>query len=192
MQITATIASDAPPGTMTEVPSNFPTLNDAPGPWVFVVGQYEPVPGDATILPARSTAMPFVVAPFVPSFSASESPSSFFSGSTQTPTDTANQPLSPSVIVNVLGKGGAIETSFKGNVTIMLSGGASGASLLSSTDTPVTSLTVAASNGVATFSGSNSIIVNKLGSGDALLATIADGTPNPSPSFNIQGHMQVL
>ncbi len=182
IQITATIASDAPAGTVTEVPSNFPNLDDATGPWVFVVGQYQAVPGDNSDLPAWSTAMPFVVASDVPSFSTS----SFFSSST--PTGTVGAPLAPSVIVNVLGKGGAVDTAFKGNVTLTLSGGASGASLINSSGSAINSVTVAAVNGVATFSGASAIIVNKIGSGYTLVASLTNGIPNPSPSFNIQGH----
>ena len=183
IQITATVASDAPAGTVTEEPSNFPNLDDATGPWVFVVGQYEAVPGDNSDLPAWSTAMPFVVASDVPSFSNS----SFFSSST--PTATVNAPLAPSVIVNVLGNGGAIDRSFKGNVTITLSGGASGASLVNSSGSAESSVTVAAVNGVATFSGASAIIVNKKGSGYTLVASLDNGTPNPSPSFDVGGHV---
>ena len=182
VQITATIAGDAPGGTVTLTPSTFPNTMNAPGPWMFIVGEFA-VNGDTTDLDTWSTAMPFVVASDVPAFSTAAS--SFFSATS--PTGTVGAALAPSVVVDV-DAGNAINTSYTGNVTITLSGGASGASLVNSSGTAVSSVTVPAVNGVATFSGANAIIINKAGAGYTLTATLADGTPNPSPSFNVQGH----
>jgi hypothetical protein len=180
--ITVTIASDAPAGTVTEVPSqSAPGTFDAPGPWVYVVGDYFDSNDQQH---AWSTAIPFVVAPNVPFFPQE----AFFGGGNPTPEGGAGTPLAPSVVVDVLGNGGAVNTSYNGNVTITLNGGAQGASLLGPGGSAVSSVTVQAVNGVATFQGPNAIIVNQSGTGYTLNAALDDGTSNPSPDFNIKSH----
>ncbi len=183
INVTATIDPNAPTESITETSSlNGETL--ASGPWVIAVAEIETNDGS---LPTWSSALPFTIAPDAPVFETS----GFFAGSN--PTGAVDTPLGPSVKVDVIGAGGAIDSSYNGNVTITLSGGPTGASLLAPDGkTPVASVTVKADNGVADFSGQDAILVNQANLPPSLpytlTATLADGTSNPSPTFSVQGH----
>jgi hypothetical protein len=182
-EITVTVAPDAPAGTVTEVPSQSPPGTfDAPGPWVWIVGDYF---DSGNQQHAWSTAIPFVIAPNVPFFE----PEGFFGGGNPTPVGSVGAPLAPDVVVDVLGNGGTVNASYNGNVTITLNGATAGASLVDTGGHPLPSVTVQAKNGVATFDGQDAIIVNKAGAAYTLTATLDDGSSNPSSEFNIQGHM---
>jgi len=90
--------------------------------------------------------------------------------------------------VSVVYDSGVVDAAFNDSVTITLHGGTPGASLLNSSGSPVSSITVTAVDGVASFSGPNAIIVNQAGSGYTLEATSSatnGPTSGTSGSFNV-------
>ncbi|MDQ2998711.1 MAG: hypothetical protein M3R61_16900, partial [Chloroflexota bacterium] len=118
---------------------------------------------------------------------------------TQPSDSTPNAPFPSQPVVTAKDAAGNVDTSFSGNVTLAIKNGtgAAGANLL-----PVANVTIAAVNGVATFSG---LSIDLIGSAYQLVASagalpivesagfnIAAGTPtqlvfNPSPSDSTGG-----
>jgi hypothetical protein len=98
---------------------------------------------------------------------------------TQPSNSTPNAPFPSQPVITAKDAAGNVDTSFSGNVTLAIKGGtgAAGASLL-----PVANVTVAAVNGVATFSG---LSIDLIGSAYQLTASAGALPPVESTAFNI-------